>query len=175
MPTVLCDRTYLGTSAASQRVTGGKGLISTCPHHDHSMQAADRSQGLAVSSQCWTSCSPHLPVLLTLLSCGVFRKLWFKVRTALDWWKPPGCKLDVAVTTLDQPWEWFLIAIHRFIIQQQNCSGWKELQDHQVQPSTSITKPCPQVPHPHVFWIFPGTVTPPLPWLTCSSAWQPFP
>ena len=42
-------------------------------------------------------------------------------------------------------------------------------------PSTPISaKPCPQVPHPHVFWTPPGKVTPPLPWAACSSAWPLF-
>jgi len=31
-------------------------------------------------------------------------------------------------------------------------------------------KPCPEVPHLHVFLKRPGMVTPPLPWAACSNA-----
>lgn len=33
----------------------------------------------------------------------------------------------------------------------------------------------PQVPYPHNFWTLPGMASPPLPWASCSNAWQPFP
>jgi len=33
--------------------------------------------------------------------------------------------------------------------------------------STMPAKPCPEVPHLHVFWTPPGTGTPPLPWAAC--------
>jgi len=43
------------------------------------------------------------------------------------------------------------------------------------QPITTVpAKPCPEVPHLHVFWRPPGMVTPPLPWAACSNAWPLF-
>lgn len=43
----------------------------------------------------------------------------------------------------------------------------KDLRDHQVQPWSNhcqvTTKPCSQVPHPHIGWIVPGMVIPPSP------------
>ena len=43
------------------------------------------------------------------------------------------------------------------------------------QPNTTMpAKPCPKVPHLHVFWTPPRMVTPPRPWAACSSAWQLF-
>ena len=43
------------------------------------------------------------------------------------------------------------------------------------QPTTTApTRPCPVVPHLHVFWIHSGMVTPPLPWATYSNAWPLF-
>ena len=39
---------------------------------------------------------------------------------------------------------------------------------------TMPTKPCPEVPHPHVFWTPPGMMTPPPPWTVCSNTWLLF-
>lgn len=35
-------------------------------------------------------------------------------------------------------------------------------------------KPCPTVPHPHIFWALPGMMMLPLHWETCSNAQLPF-
>ena len=43
------------------------------------------------------------------------------------------------------------------------------------QPITTMpAKPCPEVPHLHVFWTPPGMVTPPVPWAVWSNAWPLF-
>jgi len=39
------------------------------------------------------------------------------------------------------------------------------------QPNTTTSR---SATHLHVFWTHPGTVTPPPPWATCSSAWPLF-
>ena len=38
------------------------------------------------------------------------------------------------------------------------------------QPSPMPTNSCPSVPHLHLSWTPPGTVTPPPPWAACSNA-----
>jgi len=43
------------------------------------------------------------------------------------------------------------------------------------QPIATVpAKPCPKVPHLHVFWTPPGMGTPPLPWAAWSNAWPLF-
>ena len=67
--------------------------------------------------------------------------------------------------------------------------GWDPLVKHRIMESlrlektsriiksnrhpnpTTPAKPCPEGPHPHLFWTPPGMGTPPLPWAAWSNAW----
>lgn len=58
------------------------------------------------------------------------------------------------------------------IIESYNPQGWKNHQDHLVQPPIhchSTTRPCHSVWHLNFSWKLPRIVTPPLPWALCFN------
>ena len=50
----------------------------------------------------------------------------------------------------------------------------KIMKSNHQHNTTVPAKPCPKVPHLHIFLTPPGMGTPPLPWAACSNAWPLF-
>ena len=63
---------------------------------------------------------------------------------------------------------------HR-IIESLRLEKTSKISKSKHQPNTNVrTKPCPAVPHLHVFSTPPGMVTQSPPWAACSNAWPLF-
>ena len=67
-----------------------------------------------------------------------------------------------------------ILLIHR-IIELLRLEKTSKIIKSNCQPITNVpAKPCPEVPHLHIFWTPPGMGTLPLPWTAYSNAWPLF-
>lgn len=78
--------------------------------------------------------------------------------------------------SLDRTWPFRWRGDFSYFIDSQDNLHWRTpLRSLSPMVNPALTSPpCPHLPHLHIFWTLPGMVTPPLPWASSFSVWQPF-
>ena len=82
----------------------------------------------------------------------------------------------VPYRTLQRSWVLFWMFPHRsffpWIIESLRLQKTSDIKSSHQPNTTMPTKPCPEVPHLHVFWTPPGMVTQSLPWAAYSNVYS---
>lgn len=134
--------------------------VRHCPHP----AVATQTECLRLSQQPWlwarlkqqTTTHPREMAFLTLLPLMTLRKEHGRLKVS-----DPGNDIRAG----------------KGLESQNRCNTGKDLEDHQVQPTstttTFTTKPRPQASYTHGFWTLSGMVTPPVLWAISSNALKP--
>jgi len=101
--------------------------------------------------------------------CKEFAATWERLDRQRD-----GRRVTTHTNTSDsgnpQSWSRF----HRTVEPLRLEKTSKIIQSRRWPNTTMPAKPCPEVPHLHIFWTHPGMVTPSPPWAAGSNAWPLF-